>query len=52
MDVLEGDAVELALVDVRYPVVLPPLGRADRTFQKVLEANVGESANEKGRQTV
>lgn len=45
VDVLERDAVELSLVDVRYPVVLPSLGRTDGTFQIVSEADVGESAN-------
>ena len=38
--VLERNAVELALVDVRYPIVFPALGRADRAFQIVFEANV------------
>lgn len=42
--VLERDAVELSLVDVRYPVVLPALGRADRALQVVLEPNVRVAA--------
>lgn len=45
VDVLQRDAVELSLVDVRYPVVLPPLRRTDGTFQVVLEADIGESEN-------
>lgn len=36
-DVLEGDAVELAFVDVGDAVILPALRRADRTLQIVAE---------------
>lgn len=35
--VVEGNAVELTLVDVRDPVVLSPLGSADRCLQVVFE---------------
>lgn len=44
VDVLERDAVELALVDVRDAVVLPPLRRADGTLQTVAKADVRVAA--------
>lgn len=44
VDVLESDAVELAFVDVRDAVVLPPLRRADGTLQTVSKADVRVAA--------
>lgn len=42
--VLQGDAIELAFVDVRDAVVLPPLRTAARRLQVVLEPVRGKPA--------
>ena len=44
--VLHGDAVELALVHVRQPVVLAPLAGRDRRLQEEAEPVVGEADEE------
>lgn len=49
VDVLERDAVELALVDVSDPVILAPLRTAARGLQVVLEAVRGKPATNKNK---
>lgn len=41
--VLHGNAIKLAFVDVRHPVVFTPLVGRDRGFQIIAEPIVGES---------
>ena len=43
--ILHGDAVELALVDVRQSIVLAPLAGRNRRLHEETEAEVGETAN-------
>jgi len=43
--VLHSNAIELAFIDVRHPVVFTPLVSGDRRFQIIAESIVGESIN-------
>jgi len=43
--VLHSNAIELAFIDVRHPVVFTPLVSGDRGFQIIAESIVGKSIN-------